>query len=71
MLEDGFRRGDRAYDLGIGSLAIKRPWQTAVATSYRVTHFPATISRVQILRLKRWLMGRIRGRSSTACHQGA
>ena len=61
ILEDGFRRGDTCYDLGVGSLDIKEPWQTAMATSYRFTHFPTTISRVQLLRLKRWLMGRIKG----------
>ena len=58
MLEDGFRRDDRLYDLGVGSLEIKAPWQTSVATSYRLTHFPAAISRVQLLRLKRWLSGK-------------
>lgn len=58
MLEDGFRRDDRSYDLGVGSLEVKAPWQTSVATSYRLTHFPAAISRVQLLRLKRWLSGK-------------
>ena len=58
MLEDGFRRDNRSYDLGVGSLEVKAPWQTSVATSYRLTHFPAAISRVQLLRLKRWLSGK-------------
>ena len=58
MLEDGFRRDDRLYDLGVGSLEVKAPWQTSLATSYRLTHFPAAISRVQLLRLKRWLSGK-------------
>jgi CelD/BcsL family acetyltransferase involved in cellulose biosynthesis len=62
MIEDGIGRGDRCYDLGVGSLDIKRPWQTGMATSYRFTHFPATASRVQLLRLKRWLLGRFRDR---------
>ncbi len=70
MVEDGFVRGDHDYDLGVGSLAIKQPWQTAVCTSYRFTHFPTAISRVQLLRLKRWLMGRIQGASQAACRQG-
>ncbi|MGO8688312.1 MAG: GNAT family N-acetyltransferase [Thermoguttaceae bacterium] len=70
MMEDGFRRGDRTYDLGVGSLAIKRPWQTRVAASYRFTYFPVGISRVQLLRLKRWLTGRIKGPSYPACRQG-
>ena len=58
IVEDCFRRGDRCFDLGVGSLDIKRPWQTSMATSYRFTHYPAAISRVQLLRLKRWLVGR-------------
>ena len=70
MVEDGFHRGDHYYDLGVGWLAVKQPWQTAMATSYRFTHFPATILRVQLLRLKRWLMGRIQGTSQAACRQG-
>ena len=41
MVEDDFRRGDQLHDLGVGSLAIKRPWQTAVATSYRCHALPA------------------------------
>ena len=61
MVEDSFRRGDRCYDLGVGSLEVKRPWQTSLAASYRFTHFPATVSRVQLLRLKRWLAARLRG----------
>ena len=70
IVEDGFRRGDRSYDLGVGSLAIKRPWQTRVAASYRLTYFPVGISRVQLLRLKRWLTGRIKSPSYPACRQG-
>ena len=61
-VEDGFRRGDRCYDLGVGSLEVKRPWQTSVARPVTGSHtFPATVSRVQLLRLKRWLTGRLGG----------
>ena len=70
MVEDGFRRADRCYDLGVGSLAVKRAWQTDVAASYRFTYFPGGISRVQLLRLKRWLTGRIKGPAYPACRQG-
>ncbi len=53
MLEDGFRRQDKCYDLGAGSLDCKRHWLTRLATCYRYTHFPATTIRAQVLRLKR------------------
>ncbi|MHC4405537.1 MAG: GNAT family N-acetyltransferase [Planctomycetota bacterium] len=58
ILEDGFRRGDRRYDLGTGSLSCKRPWQTSAVASYRYTHFPRTAPRAQLLRLKRWFQDR-------------
>jgi CelD/BcsL family acetyltransferase involved in cellulose biosynthesis len=70
MLEDGLRRGDRCYDLGVGSLDTKRHWQTSEATSFRFTHFPTTISRVQLLRVSRWLRQRIYGERDAACAQG-
>ena len=54
MFEDAVRRGDIRYDLGVGSLEVKRPWITREVTSYRMTHFPCTAARAQILRLKRW-----------------
>ncbi|MHB1038323.1 MAG: GNAT family N-acetyltransferase [Pirellulales bacterium] len=57
ILEDSFRRGDRLYDLGPGSLHCKRYWHTAIVSSFRYTHFPAADLRMQVLRLKRWLGG--------------
>jgi CelD/BcsL family acetyltransferase involved in cellulose biosynthesis len=59
VLEDSFLRGDLFYDMGVGSLEVKRHWQTSLATSYRYTHFPITLGRVQLLRLKRWFQERI------------
>lgn len=54
VLENSFRRGDRVFDLGIGSLDIKRGWLTELVHSYRLTHYPLASPRSQILRLKHW-----------------
>ena len=70
MLQDGFDRGDRHYDLGVGYHDAKRHWQTSTVTSYRFTHFPSIVSRVQLLRMNRWLRRRIYGESDIACAQG-
>ncbi len=51
--EDGFRRGDRLFDLGVGYLDCKRHWLTRLDTSYRYTHFPPASPKAQLLRLKR------------------
>lgn len=52
MIADSFERGDHTFDLGPGSLAAKRPWQTSLETSYRYSHFAAT-PRAQAMRLRR------------------
>jgi CelD/BcsL family acetyltransferase involved in cellulose biosynthesis len=57
MLEDGCARGDRRFDMGVGSLAIKRFWYTHTAPSYRYTYYPATALRAQLLRWKHALFG--------------
>jgi CelD/BcsL family acetyltransferase involved in cellulose biosynthesis len=67
ILEDCFRRGDRHYDLGVCYLDGKRPWLTDIATSYHYTHFPIDFSRVQILRMKRWLTERFYGNKYVVC----
>ncbi len=67
MLEDGHRRGDRAYDLGTGSHDIKRAWRTSVQTSYRFSYFPAFVFRAQLLSWNRWLRHQIRGEHDIAC----
>lgn len=71
VLEDSFRRGDSFYDMGVGYLNVKRHWQTAVSTSYRYTHFPTTVARAQLLRMKRWLQERLYGPQHPACAQTA
>lgn len=55
MLRDGFERGDRAFDMGVGSLDIKSPWLTQLVKSYRYTHYPLAAPQAQMLRLKHWL----------------
>jgi hypothetical protein len=54
VLEDSFRRNDTVLDFGVGSLDIKRAWATDLLESYRYTHYPLTVPRVQLLRLKHW-----------------
>jgi len=61
VLEDSFRRSDRLYDMGAGSVQSKRHWQTSLATSYRYTHYPMAVPRTQLLRAKRWLVERLSG----------
>jgi CelD/BcsL family acetyltransferase involved in cellulose biosynthesis len=69
VLEDSFRRGDRLYDMGVGFLETKRHWQTSLSTSYRYTHFPITVARAQLLRIKRWIQEKIHGQQYVACAQ--
>jgi CelD/BcsL family acetyltransferase involved in cellulose biosynthesis len=57
-LRDSFARGDRLYDLGVGSLRSKRPFQTCLTPIYRFSHFSPVAPRLQLLRLKRWWEGR-------------
>ena len=54
VLQDSFQRGDRVFDLGVGSLDAKRVWRTDLVNSYRYTHYPTGSPRSQILRLKHW-----------------
>jgi CelD/BcsL family acetyltransferase involved in cellulose biosynthesis len=71
VLQDGTRRSDRSYDLGVGYHDSKRHWQTSLATSYRFTHFPAAVVRAQLLRLNRWVRRKVRGQHDLACAEGA
>jgi CelD/BcsL family acetyltransferase involved in cellulose biosynthesis len=59
MFRDSFARGDRTFDMGVGSLDIKQPWLTQLVNSYRVTHYPLASPRSQLLRLKHWWSGRV------------
>ncbi len=53
VIEDSFRRGDRLYDLGPGSIEAKRQLQTGIRPILRYSHFPLLSVRSQMLRLKR------------------
>jgi CelD/BcsL family acetyltransferase involved in cellulose biosynthesis len=53
-IRDSFARGDRLYDLGIGSLAGKRPLMTRLLPIFRYSHFSSRALRGQLVRLKRW-----------------
>ena len=54
VLRDSFERGDRVYDLGVGSLQVKRPFLTRLVPIYRFSHFHPGAPRAQLMRLKRW-----------------
>ncbi len=54
-LQDSFARGDKLFDLGVGTLDIKRFWWTSTAKSYRYTYYPLLAPRAQFLRFKHWL----------------
>ncbi|MEN6449576.1 MAG: GNAT family N-acetyltransferase [Thermoguttaceae bacterium] len=57
-LRDSFARGDRLYDMGVGSLASKRHFQTRLLPVLRLSHFATGTPRTQLLRLARWWQGR-------------
>jgi CelD/BcsL family acetyltransferase involved in cellulose biosynthesis len=63
-LRDSFARGDRLYDMGVGSLQSKRHFQTRVVPILRYSHFPPLAIRAQLLRARRWWQGRAVGRMS-------
>lgn len=54
MLQDSFARGDRVFDLGADYLDCKRNWLTRTANIGRQLHYPPGISRMQLVRAKRW-----------------
>jgi len=53
-IEDGFERGDRLFDLGVGSLGGKRHLATRMVPIFRCSHYPLAVPRAQLVRLKRW-----------------
>jgi hypothetical protein len=50
--------GDQIYDMGIGSLESKRHFQNHLMPLIRLSHFPSSVPRTQLLRLGRWLEAR-------------
>lgn len=57
-LHDSFERGDYVYDMGVGSLASKRYFQTRLLPILRCSHYPPSTPRTQVLRLRRWWQSR-------------
>jgi len=57
-IRDSFLRGDRYYDMGVGSLESKRHFLTHLLPILRYSHFPGGSIRVQLLRLRRWWQSR-------------
>jgi len=53
IVRDGYERGDHIYDMGLGSLDIKRHLRTRTATIFRYSHFESLSPRIQLMRLKR------------------
>ena len=58
IVEDSFRRGDRAWDLGVGSLEAKKRVLTRTVPIFRYSHFRVASPVAQLLRTKRWLQHR-------------
>jgi CelD/BcsL family acetyltransferase involved in cellulose biosynthesis len=54
MLCDSFARGDRLYDMGVGSLETKRRFLTRTVPILRFSHFSSSPWLMQLLRLRRW-----------------
>lgn len=71
-IRDSFARGDRLYDLGPGSLQIKRRFLTRLIPIWRLSHFAWTSPRAQLLRLKRWaqVLGSAAPSVGPACRAG-
>ncbi len=54
IVRDSCERGDLVYDMGPGSMDIKRQIRTRTATIFRYSHFESLSPRLQLMRLKRW-----------------
>ncbi|MEI6562945.1 MAG: GNAT family N-acetyltransferase [bacterium] len=53
IVRDGCERGDHVYDMGPGSMDIKRHLRTHTATIFRYSHFDSLSPRIQLMRWKR------------------
>ena len=58
IIEDSFRRKDHTYDMGVGSLEVKKRLLSRVLPIFRYSHFRVTSPAAQLLRTKRWLQHR-------------
>ena len=63
MIQDSIRRGDHTFDFLPDCMKAKLPWQTSVDVGYRYTHFPSSIGRTGLLKLKRWFDREVRKKS--------
>ncbi len=70
-IEDSFQRGDRMYDLGVGSMRAKERFQTRIVSLFRYSHFHPAAPKAQLLRLKRWVQQRsLQQKEATALATG-
>jgi CelD/BcsL family acetyltransferase involved in cellulose biosynthesis len=53
VIRDSYDRGDQVYDLGPGSLDLKRHFRTRTATIFRYSHFESLSPRIQLMQWKR------------------
>ena len=54
LIEDGYARGDRYFDIGVGMSHYKLYWANSFPISYRYTYFSPESLKTRVLRLKRW-----------------
>lgn len=66
FIEDGFHRGDRALDLGIGEFDFKMRFRTDVENSYRYSYYPWNAWRSQSVRASQWLRQQFAGEELAA-----
>ena len=59
VIEDSFRRGDRAIDLGIGREAFKSRFRTSQEPIYRLTCRSPQALRVRAVEASRWVRSRV------------
>ena len=57
-IKDSALRGDRIYDMGIGSTQSKRRFQNRLLPIFRLNYFSSAVLRAQLLRFGRWLKRR-------------
>lgn len=67
ILRDSCQRNDRFYDLGVGSLPAKRHLLSRTLPIFRFGHYPLSVPRAQVLRLRRWMQQRT---ASACCDEG-
>lgn len=66
MIQDCIQRGDHTFDFLPDCLKAKLAWQTSVDVGYRYTHFPSSLSRGGLLKLKRWFDRDVRKKTIVA-----